>query len=69
MTKQMLTEYQSRWVDELTPFDFTIEYCKGRDNAAADVLSRHDQDIPMEEDDECTLGWHLQLIPDSAFPQ
>ena len=68
MSKRALTERQSRWVDVLTPLDFVIRYRKGSENAAADALSRRDQDQPSSPDDERTLGRFLQMIPDSAIP-
>ena len=30
----------SRWIDQLTPFDFDIDYIKGENNSAADALSK-----------------------------
>lgn len=69
MTKRLLTERQSRWVDELTPFDFVIKYIKGKENAAADALSRRDQDAPEGLGDERIQGRYLQMIPDRALPE
>lgn len=35
----------SRWIDQLTPFDFDIDYIKGEANSAADALSRPNEDM------------------------
>ncbi|OWB76130.1 hypothetical protein B5S32_g280 [[Candida] boidinii] len=35
----------SRWIDQLTPFDFEIDYIKGEANSAADALSRPNEDM------------------------
>ncbi|SPO00384.1 uncharacterized protein DNG_03229 [Cephalotrichum gorgonifer] len=67
MTKRALTERQSRWVDEITPYDFQIKYRKGKLNAAADALSRREQDAPRDSSDEREQGRHLQLIPERAI--
>lgn len=67
MTKRALTERQSRWVDEITPYEFSIKYRKGIDNAAADALSRREQDAPKDSTDEREAGRFLQLLPDRAI--
>ena len=40
LTTAKLDAVRQRWIEELAPFDFSIEYQKGRDNTVADVLSR-----------------------------
>ncbi|SPO07798.1 uncharacterized protein DNG_10493 [Cephalotrichum gorgonifer] len=64
MTKRALTERQSRWVDEITPYDFQIRYRKGKLNAAADALSRREQDAPEDSSDEREQGRYQQLLPE-----
>ena len=49
-----------RWVASLTNFNFTIEYQRGRNNAAADALSRVNESLNTQEVkailDEMTIG-------------
>jgi transposase InsO family protein len=45
MTKKDLNARQARWAEELTKYDFVIEYVKGSENKIADALSRkNDED-------------------------
>ena len=38
-----------RWAQELASFDFDLEYLKGKNNGAADALSRMDDRLPPDE--------------------
>ena len=38
-----------RWVAQLTSYNFSLEYQKGKDNTVADFLSRMDERLPEEE--------------------
>ena len=41
-----------RWIDELAPFTFSLEYQKGKNNIVADALSRIEEEwLPPEETD------------------
>nr|GFB58249.1 hypothetical protein [Tanacetum cinerariifolium] len=40
LDQRITTPFQSKWLRKLLGFDYDIEYQKGVDNAAADVLSR-----------------------------
>lgn len=42
LTKKELTARQMRWAILMADFDFTIEFIPGKDNVAADALSRRD---------------------------
>ncbi|KAM4063532.1 reverse transcriptase (RNA-dependent DNA polymerase) [Hirsutella rhossiliensis] len=68
MTRQKLTERQSRWAAELSQFDFKLEYRPGSEAVVPDALSRREQDKPQGIDDEREQGRMIQLIPDSAIP-
>ncbi|KJZ70218.1 hypothetical protein HIM_10404 [Hirsutella minnesotensis 3608] len=68
MTRQKLTERQSRWAAELSQFDFKLEYRPGCQAAVPDALSRREQDKPQGIDDEREQGRMIQLIPDDAIP-
>ena len=39
-TQPMLSGRQTRWLETLADYDYTIEYVKGEDNEVADALSR-----------------------------
>ena len=47
-TKPTLTKREARWVELLADFDFTVHHKPGRDNAAADALSRRPDLQPGE---------------------
>ncbi|KAM4061668.1 reverse transcriptase (RNA-dependent DNA polymerase) [Hirsutella rhossiliensis] len=68
MTRQKLTERQSRWAAELSQFNFKLEYRPGSEAVVPDALSRREQDKPQGIDDEREQGRMIQLIPDSAIP-
>lgn len=40
MTTKRLSALEQRWVNGLSQFDFDIKFRPGRDNTAADILSR-----------------------------
>jgi RNase H-like domain found in reverse transcriptase/Reverse transcriptase (RNA-dependent DNA polymerase)/Integrase zinc binding domain/Chromo (CHRromatin Organisation MOdifier) domain len=45
-TKRTLSTRQVRWADFLSNFDITFKYRPGKDNVAADALSRKTADLP-----------------------
>ena len=47
-----------RWVAQLTSYNFSLEYQKGKDNTVADFLSQMDERLPEEEVQE-----YLNQIP------
>lgn len=51
-TNQKLSERQVRWQQYLTQFDFVIRYRPGKNNGAPDALSRRQQDMPANEEDD-----------------
>ena len=51
--KQRLSERQVRWMEHLEGLPlFYITHRPGRLNAASDALSRREQDLPVDADDE-----------------
>jgi hypothetical protein len=61
-TKRVLSTRQVRWADFLSNFDITFQYRPGKDNVAADALSRKTADLPTvkaREREERTMA----LIP------
>jgi transposase InsO family protein len=69
MTRQKLTERQSRWAAALSQFDFKLDYRPGCEAVAPDALSRREQDIPKDMTDEREQGRVAQMIPGSAIPE
>ena len=51
MTTKKLNEQQAWWVKTLAEYDFTIQYCKEKNNSWADILSRR-SDFVKEEIEE-----------------
>ncbi|KAF5503436.1 Transposon Tf2-6 polyprotein [Colletotrichum fructicola] len=68
MTKQKLTERQSRWAEELSQYNFEIQYRPGSEAVVPDALSRREQDVPTSLEDEREQGRILQLLPEVALP-
>ena len=61
-TKRLLSTRQVRWADFLANFNITFQYRRGKDNIAADALSRKTADLPTvkaREKEERTMT----LIP------
>ena len=49
MTTAKLNACGIRWAQELASFDFELEYIKGKNNAAADALSRLEDRLPPDD--------------------
>lgn len=64
---QKLSERQVRWSQFLSQFNFTLEYKPGLLNSLADALSRRDQDMPQDEDDDRMKSRRFQLLDNSLF--
>ena len=68
-TQRNLSKRQVRWVENLSNFDVTIEYVKGKKNVVADALSRKDKQGQEEEEEPVTfqsLGWEEEMVPAEA---
>ena len=63
LTSAKLDAIRQRWIEELAPYDFSIEYQRGRDNTVADFLSRITSRLSPEETEE-----YLKGVPDEALP-
>jgi transposase InsO family protein len=64
-----LTERQMRWSDTLSRYRFMLKHVPGRLNAQADALSRRDQDMPHDADDERLKHREVILLPQLSDPQ
>ena len=62
MTAKKLTERQMRWSLILSRFNFTISYVPGKDNERADALSRREQDMPKDANDDRLEQRMIQLL-------
>ena len=48
MITKKLNEWQAWWAETLTKYDFTIQYCKEKDNSWTDILSNRSDFIKKE---------------------
>ena len=62
MTVRKLTERQMRWSLILSRYNFQIVHISGTKNGRADALSRRDQDMPQNSQDDRLLERNMQLI-------
>lgn len=68
-TVRQISERQARWALEISQYNFTFEYRPGKLNAAADALSRRDQDVPQGADDDRVEGRLCQILKPKHFDQ
>jgi predicted aspartyl protease len=63
--KQKMTERHVRWADELSKYgNMRIRYRPGKENVRADALSRRDQDMPQDDqDDRLATREFTMLVP------
>ena len=61
-TTRKLTERQVHWSEELSRYNFTIEYRPGKKNIQPDALTRRDQDLPTSPDDPRLQLQVVQLL-------
>ena len=50
-----LNDWQARWLEQLAKFDLKIAYVPGKENVAADILSRYGNVVDAEHVDPSTL--------------
>lgn len=62
MTTRKLSERQVRWSEKLTRYRFMIEYREGAAQERADALSRREQDIPQDREDERFKAREIRLL-------
>jgi len=62
MRPRKLGERHVRWSYILSRYDLTLKHRAGKENVCADALSRRDQDMPANEDDERIKSRHFQLL-------
>jgi RNase H-like domain found in reverse transcriptase/Reverse transcriptase (RNA-dependent DNA polymerase)/Integrase zinc binding domain len=59
---QKLSERQVRWSQQLSKYNFILEYKPGKLNILADALSRREQDMPKNDDDERIRSRQIQVL-------
>ena len=54
MKTKSLSSRQVRWAQKLSRYHFRIDYCQGKANGAADILSQYSQQSAEEKKTLCT---------------
>jgi transposase InsO family protein len=62
MKPKMLSERQARWAAMLSRFNMEILYRPGKQNVRADALSRREQDLPEDAEDERLQKRIIQVL-------
>jgi hypothetical protein len=62
ITVRKLTERQMRWSLILSRYNFVIVHIPDKENKRADALSRKDQDLPANTDDQRLTDRNIQLL-------
>jgi hypothetical protein len=63
-TKRRLTERQFRWWETMLRYRFKLKFRPGQQSPRPDALSRREQDVPTDPQDERIQARHIQLISD-----
>jgi predicted aspartyl protease len=69
MTTKVLTSKQVRWMEFLSDFNFRIMYTTGKSNQKADILSRREQDIQVQDQVKLDSRSRILLGPDRLDPR
>jgi hypothetical protein len=62
MKLRMLSERQVRWAALLSRFNMEILYRPGKENVRADALSRREQDLPADAEDDRLQKRIIQIL-------
>lgn len=65
MTTRKLSERQVRWSYILSQYNFILRFRAGKDAARPDSLSRREQDMPKNEEDDRLKSREFKLLKDS----
>ena len=63
--KQRLNKRQIRWSQELTRYNYRVKYRQGKKAVLPNTLSRRDQNIPRETNNNRLQARFKQLIPET----
>jgi transposase InsO family protein len=61
-SRQQLSERQMRWAYELMGYDCTLTYRPGAHQVLADALSRREQDMPSDAEDQRLASRNIQVL-------
>jgi len=61
--RKLLSERQVRWAEFLSGFNFRLQHQPGKDAILSDALSRRDQDMPQDAQDERIVEREQILLP------
>lgn len=67
MKPKMLNERQIRWAGLLSRFNMEILYRPGKQNVRADALSRREQDLPKDAEDERLRKRVIQVLKPTSY--
>ena len=67
MKPKMLNERQIRWAALLSRFNMEILYRPGKQNVRADALSRREQDLPEDAEDERLRKRVIQVLKPTSY--
>lgn len=62
-SKKVLSERQIRWMEILTPLNFTLKHRPGKASVVPDALSRREQDMPKDANDSRVVMREQTLLP------
>jgi len=66
MTMKELNERQARWMQELSQYNFKIEYRPGKEGGKPDALTRREGDLPTAGDKRLTRNVGI-LLPKERY--
>jgi len=66
MTKKQLNEREARWMQELSQYNFKIEYRPGKEGGKPDALTRREGDLPTAGDKRLTRNVGI-LLPKERY--
>jgi hypothetical protein len=69
MTTKVLTAKQVRWMEFLSDFNFQIIYTTGKNNQKADILTRREQDLVIQERVKRDSRSRVLLGPYRLYPR
>ena len=69
MSTKVLTAKQVRWMEFLSDFNFQIRYTTGKSNQKADILTRREQDLALQEQVKLDSRSRVLLGPHRLDPR
>ena len=69
MTTKQLTGCQARWAEALSEYHFVIMYCTSKENAKADALTWHNNEVGLQDGLKTKYCTRAFLSQDQVDPQ